>query len=152
MGKVLVVRKPDRTVHVVPLNNKALLMGMNHRLPVSHKMKFEEMEEKEALALPFFDENYVSPALAQEKLKEVEGDLKEKDSKIAELEAQLAKLLAAQQPDKADDAKPATAPEIIEAIKAAKTIEEVKAYATEGETRTTVLNAITKRIAELEAK
>lgn len=127
-------------------------MGMNHRLPVEHKMKFEEMEETEALKLPFFDANYVSPARAQNMVKEMQGELSEKDSQIAELEAKLAELIAAQKVGKADDAKPATAPEIIEAIKKAETVEAVKAYAVEGETRTTVLNAITKRIAELEAK
>lgn len=103
MAKVLVVRKPDRTVHVVPISNKALLMGLNHRLPVTHKMKFEEMEEKEALKLPFFDENFVSPAQAQEKVKEMQGELNEKDSTIAELQAKLTALLEKQNGEK--DAK-----------------------------------------------
>lgn len=105
MGKVLVVRKTDRTVHVVPLGNKAILMGMNHRLPATHKMKLEVMEEADALKLPFIDPNYVSPAQAQDKLKAVEGELQEKDSQIAELEAKIAALMATQSKPK-DEAKP----------------------------------------------
>lgn len=152
MGKVLVVRKPDRTVHVVPLNNKALLMGMNHRLPATHKMKFEEMEEKDALKLPFIDENYVSPLKAQEKVKEMEGELNEKDSRIAELEARLAALQSQQTKTPDEPAKTLTAVELIEAIGKAATVEEAKSFLTEKEKRVTVLEAVAKRVAELEAK
>lgn len=151
MGKVLVVSKTDRTRHVVPLDNKAILMGMNHRLPATHKMKLEVMEEEEALKLPFIDPNYISPAHAQDKLKEVEGELQEKDSQIAELEAKLAALLAQQSATKTDPAKPLTAPEAIEAIGKTETVEAAKAFL-ENESRVTVVAAATKRIAELEAK
>lgn len=150
MGKVLVVSKTDRTRHVVPLDNKAILMGMNHRLPATHKMKLEVMEEEEALKLPFIDPNYISPAHAQDKLKEVEGELQEKDSQIAELQAQI-DALTKQQSTKTDPAKPLTAPEAIEAIGKAETVEAAKAFL-ENESRVTVVAAATKRIAELEAK
>lgn len=151
--KVLVVRKTDRTVHVVPLGNKSILMGMNHRLPATHKMKLEIMNEDEALKLPFIDENYVSPAHAQDKLKVVEGELQEKDSQIADLQAKIDALMAAQNVTKTNEAtKPLTAAELIDAIGKAETVEAAKAYLVEGETRVTVINAIQKRIAELEAK
>lgn len=152
MGKVLVVRKKDRTVHVVPLANKALLMGMNYRLPETHKMKLEVMEESEAIKLPFIDENYVTASQAQDKLKQAEGELSEKDNQIAELEAKLAALLSQQSATKPEEtAKQATAAELIEVIGKAKTVEDAQSYL-ENETRVTVLNAISKRIAELEAK
>lgn len=152
MGKVLVVRKTDKTIHVVPLGNKAILMGMNHRLPATHKMKLEVMEESEALKLPFIDPNYVSPSQAQDKLKAVEGELQEKDSQIADLQAKIDALMAQQTTKTPEPSKPLTAAELIDAIGKAETAEAVQAYMTEGETRVTVLNAITKRLSELEAK
>lgn len=90
MAKVLVVRKTDKTIHKVPLANKAALLSYNNRLPVELKWKFEEMEEEEAAKLPFVDESYVTAAAAQEKAKELEITVSEKDAKIAELEALLA--------------------------------------------------------------
>jgi len=90
MAQILVVRKPDKTIHKVPLNNKAALMGYSNRLPSGQKWKFEEMEEEEAEKLPFIDESYVTAAEAQDKAKELEITVSKKDAKIAELEALLA--------------------------------------------------------------
>jgi hypothetical protein len=101
MSKVLVVRKPDKTIHKVPLANKATLMAFNNRLPDAEKWKFEEMEEAEADKLPFIDESYVTAAEAQDKAKELEATVYEKDAKIAELEALLAEKNNEAQQDKA---------------------------------------------------
>lgn len=90
MGKVLVIRKADKTIHKVPLGNKAALMAYNNLQPENVKWKMEEMDEDEAEKLPFIDENYISAADAQQKAKELEATVSEKDAKIAELEALLA--------------------------------------------------------------
>ena len=91
MGNVLVVRKPDRTIHQVPIANKARLMGYNNRLPKRDQWRIEVMDEEAAKKLPYLDANYVSAAEAQ-------GKLQEKDEKIKELEAKLAALNASKEP------------------------------------------------------
>jgi len=90
MAKVLVIRKTDKTIHKVPLENKAALMAYSNRLPAGQKWSFEEMDEKEADKLPFIDDSYVAAADAVSKVKTLEGELNEKDEKIKELLAQLA--------------------------------------------------------------
>jgi hypothetical protein len=90
MAKVLVIRKTDKTIHKVPLANKARLLAFNNRNPEGKKWKFEEMDEDEAAKLPFIDESYVTAAEAQDKAKELEITVSEKDAKIAELEKLLA--------------------------------------------------------------
>lgn len=89
MAKVLVIRKPDRTIHTVGISNKATLMAYNNRLPVGQRWVFEEMDEKEAAKLPAIDPNYVTAGEATTKLKESEAKISEKDSRIAELEKML---------------------------------------------------------------
>ncbi len=82
MAKVLKVTKADKTVHVVPISNKTFYQHMNNRiLSVGQQMKLEEIDEKEAKDLPYFDENYVTGAEAQDKVSELK-------QRIAELEAQ----------------------------------------------------------------
>lgn len=96
MGKILVIRKPDRTIHKVALENKPALMSFSSRLSAGQKWKFEEMEEEEAAKLPFIDNNYVSPAEAQDKLSEAQRE-------VALLKKQLADALkkaAEQEPKK----------------------------------------------------
>jgi len=92
MGKVLVIRKPDRTIHKVPIANKAVLMNLNNKKEEGKKWKIEEMDEEEADKLPFIDENYISPTQAVDKVKEQDLVIADKDNKIAELEAKLAML------------------------------------------------------------
>jgi hypothetical protein len=90
MEKVLVIRKPDRTIHKVSLANKAALMAYNNLQPDSLKWTFEEMDEDKADKLPFIDDNYIASADAHTKAKELAVTVSEKDAKIAELEALLA--------------------------------------------------------------
>lgn len=90
MSKVLVIRKPDATIHKVSIANKASLMAHSNRLPEGQKWKFEEMDESEAEKLPFIDDSYVSAGEAQVKLKAMESEAADKDAKIKELEAMLA--------------------------------------------------------------
>lgn len=152
--KALVVRKPDRTVHVVPLGNKSYLQAQNNRLPADKRLRFEEMDEEEALKLPFFDENYISPSAAQDKLKVVENDLLEKDTRIAELEAKLAEMEQRQAKGAENTQKQGgtiTAVELIDQIGKEENVDVVKALL-DGETRKTVIDAANKRISELESK
>ncbi len=95
MAKVLVIRKSDKTVHQVPLGNKASLMAYSNRLPRDKQWKFEELEEAEAKKLPFIDESYVTAAEAQGKVKEMETTLAQKDAQLADLQAKLAALESA---------------------------------------------------------
>lgn len=89
MAKVLVIRKPDKTIHKVPLAVKASLQAQNNRLPADKKWTFEEMEESEAAKLPFVDPNYVTGTEAIDKLKELTDENAAKDSLLAELQAKL---------------------------------------------------------------
>ena len=86
--KVLVVRKTDKTIHVVPLSNKATLMSLNNRSKLGWTI--EEMDEDEAAKLPFIDENYVTPAEAQKIVVKMEATISEKDAEIEKLKALLA--------------------------------------------------------------
>lgn len=146
MAKVLVVRKTDRTVHVVPIGNKHGLMALNNRLPVDMRMKFEEMEKEEALKLPFIDENYISPFAAQDKLKVVEGDLAEKDQQILALQAKIDALMKGD--SSTSGPRALSAIETVELIGKAKTAKEVTAFL-ENESRKTVIDAISKKLSEL---
>lgn len=84
MAKVLVIRKTDRTIHKVPMANKIALQAYNNRQPAALKWTFEEMDEEQAAKLPFFDTDYVTPADAQGKVKEVTA---EKDAALEQLRA-----------------------------------------------------------------
>lgn len=131
MAKVLVIRKPDRTVHQVPVSNKAKILGYNNRLPQKDQWRIEEMDEKEAAKLPYIDKDYVTAADAQEKLKE-------KDNQIKDLEARLKALTSKQAPE--------TATNKIAQIQAAKTAEDVNAILGDDD-RKTVKVAAEKMIA-----
>jgi hypothetical protein len=141
MEKVLVIRKTDKTIHKVPLSNKASLMAYNNLQPEGKKWKFEEMDEDEAAKLPFIDESYVTAAEAQDKAKELENVVGEKDARIAELEALLA----------AKNAPQEKAELVIEKINACKNADDVNALIV-GESRKTVLDAAAKKIASFEVK
>lgn len=131
MAKVLVIRKPDRTIHRVPLANKPRIMSANNKLKQADKWTLEEMDEKEAEKLPYIDNDFVPAAEAQ-------GVIKEKDERIKELEEKLA-LLNANQPTE-------TAPEKIARINAAETPEAVNII-TGDDDRKTVKDAAEKKIA-----
>ena len=89
MATVLVIRKPDKTIHKVPLDNKAALISYNNRLPAGLKWKFEEIEEEEAMKLPFIDESYVTVAEAQDKANEFADTINRQAERLKELEALL---------------------------------------------------------------
>ncbi len=143
MVKVLVIRKTDKTIHKVAIENKATLMAFSNRLPAGQQWKFEEMEEEEAEKLPFIDDSYVTAAEAQDKAKVLEVAVSEKDAKIAELEALLA----------AKNTTPVQlkAEEVIEKITKATTVDEVKILLGD-DVRVTVKKAADAKIAELEAQ
>ncbi len=149
MSKVLVIRKPDRTIHAVPLSNKPRLLAHNRNLPDNLKWTFEEMDEEEAAKLPFIDESFVTAAQAILKVKDLEGTLADRqaalDSKNEELEsaneklAELQKLLA----------DTSSAKDKIALIKAAKSKEEVTTLLGD-DIRTTVVAAANDMIASFE--
>jgi len=89
MATVLKITKPDRSIHIVPLANKAATLRYNNRLPAELKWKIEEIDEKEADKLPGFDKDYIPMSEAQSKLPQLEKLVSEKDRKIAELLAKL---------------------------------------------------------------
>ncbi len=147
MAKVLVIRKTDKTIHVVPMLNKAFVHSFNNRQSAEKKWKIEEMEEEEAANLPFVDETYITASEAQDKVKQLESSNSDKDKRIAELEAMLA---ANDNSGKANQGS-ITAADLIAKIATIESIDELNAIIGGGETRVTVLTAINKRIAELEA-
>jgi hypothetical protein len=94
MATVLVVRKPDRTIHQMPIANKAIIMGFSNRLPAAQQYKFEEMDEEEAAKLPYIDPDYVTASDARDKIKEKDKELADKDAQLKALEEKLALLSA----------------------------------------------------------
>lgn len=141
MSKVLVIRKTDKTIHKVPLQNKSALMSYNNRLPDGKKWKFEEMEEEEADKLPFIDESYVTAGEAQVKVKALESESAEKDARIKELEAKLALMNSASPLE--------TAVQKIERINAAESAGAVAEILGDDD-RKTVQDAATKKMASFQ--
>lgn len=90
MATVLKITKSDKTVHTVPVTNKAFYLGYNNRLPADQKWKIEEIDEKEAKNLPFVDDRHVTPADAVTKAQELQTVVADKDAEIERLKAQLA--------------------------------------------------------------
>lgn len=89
MSKVLVVRKTDKTIHIVPIENLSRLQSFNNRLPNEQKWIFEEMDAEEASKLPFLDQTYTTGTEAVSKVKSLQAENESKDNLIAELEAKL---------------------------------------------------------------
>jgi hypothetical protein len=150
MSKVLVIRKTDKTIHQVPLANKATLMAYNNRLPDAEKWGIEEMEEEEAKKLPFIDEAYVTAAEAQDKAKELAATVEQKDAKILELEAKLAALNAGSNSTDLVLTKSMNVEPAVEKINAATTAEEVNAMVA-GDTRATIVKAVEAKLTALNA-
>jgi hypothetical protein len=105
-NKVVVIYKPDKTIHQAPSGNLGLLMKHNHLLPESEKWVIEEMEEEEAKKLPFINDKYVSVTDAKDKIKEQNSLIKELTAKLEVAEAaakksDAAKLEAAKKSDAA---------------------------------------------------
>ena len=144
MAKVLVIRKTDKTIHRVPVQNKAALMAHNNRSKLG--WKFEEMDEEEANNLPFIDPNYVTAAEAVKKVDVLEKANAEKDNQIKELQEKLQAL----QNSGNSASDQATAAEKIEQIKSAQSVEAVDVLLI-NETRSTVLAAGEKRKKDLES-
>ena len=146
MAKVLVIRKTDKTIHVVPLENKAVLQAFSNRSKLG--WKFEEMEEEEAKDLPFIDKDYVTAAEAQNIVKSLEVANKEKDDEIDELRKKLAALQGGGS-ENAGSGSSGTAKELIEKINAATTAEKVTTLLGSDE-RVTVKDAADKKLAALQ--
>jgi uncharacterized small protein (DUF1192 family) len=146
MSKVLKITKPDKTIHVSPIGNKARLHALNRILPADQKWKFEEITEDEAKKLPWRDENYVTGAEAQLKVSEMEKTMADKDAEIEALKAQLAAKAGGNEgqitPPKA------TAEEVIALVNAATSIEQVESLVKD-DTRVTVMKAGEKKIAAI---
>lgn len=138
MGKILVVRRPDKTIHQVAITNKAYLMAHSNRLPAAQQFTFEEMDEDEAKDLPTIDINYVTQENAKNKLEELDIVSSEKDAKIAELEKMIAELNAGKNLTE-------NAVDVIARINAATSAKEVKEIAG-ADGRKTVIDAAMKMI------
>lgn len=91
MAKILVVTKPDKTTHKLPLSNKAAILRHNNLLDKAEQWKVEEMEEKEAEKVPFIDESYVTAGEALLQLDEKEKTIKDLEAKLALLQGDLEK-------------------------------------------------------------
>lgn len=139
MLKVLKITKPDKSIHVAPLGVKSRLQAHNSRLPASQKWKIEEIDEDEAKKLPFRDENYVSGAEAQIKVSELQKAAADKDTKIAELESELAAKKAGKLPA-----------ELVISLIVTASKEQIEQLIKDDE-RKTVKEAAEKRLAELGA-
>lgn len=145
MAKVLKITKSDKTVHVVPLTNKAFYEAYNRRQKGDKKWKLEEIDEEDAKNMKFIDETHVTPVEATKKLEE-------KDAEIAALKAQLEALAGAGADTGANGAAPQKkANEVIELIAAATSEEQVNTLIA-GDTRKTVIDAADKKIAALKAQ
>ena len=144
--KVLVVRKPDATIHVVPVANQVALQAHSNRL--KEKWSFELMDEDEANKLPHIDPNYIKPADAMLQVKDLKTDNELKEARIKELEALLAGKNGG---DNSGSQTPLNATEAIAEIKKTETVEAVNAILG-ADTRKTVKDAAEARIKELEAK
>lgn len=145
MSKVLKITKPDKTIHVSPMFNKARITAHNNRLPADKKMKIEVIDEEEAKKLPFIDKDYVTGSEAQVKVGQLQSTVAEKDAEIERLKA----LLAGQGAGTGTAAPKQSAVEVIALIEAANSVDQVNALAN-GDERATVKKAAEKRIAELE--
>lgn len=88
MGKVLVIRKTDKTVHIVPMSNKPALLAYIKRQ--KNGWKVEEMDEKDSEKLSFIDENYVTPAEAVVKVDKLQSELDATTKELEELRAAFA--------------------------------------------------------------
>jgi hypothetical protein len=136
MAKVLVVRKPDGTIHQIPIANKAKIMGYNNKLSKRDQWQLEEMDEEKAKKLPYIDKSYTPTTNA-------DATIKAKDDKIKELEAKLAALK--------NNAAPETANDKIARINAATAAEDVTAILGDDD-RKTVKEAADKKIASFSAE
>ena len=47
MANVLVLRKADKTIHIVPVDQEAFYKAQNNRLPVNDRMGLEIMDEED---------------------------------------------------------------------------------------------------------
>ena len=101
--QVLVVRKPDRTIHSCPIANQATLMALSNRLPAGQKWKFEVMAKSKAEALGAEDTNYVTQSNAIDKIAAANKAIEDRDVAIADLNAKLEALMAATGNTKAEN-------------------------------------------------
>lgn len=134
--KVLIIRKPDSTVHQVPLENEARLKSLNNMFPTELQWSFEKMDKEEAAKLDFIDPNFVTGVEAVER----NADLQKQ---IDDLKAQLAAA-------NGEEGKAEKAVDLIARINAAETAKEVKEILGSDE-RATVIAAAEKKTASFQA-
>lgn len=89
MAKILVIRKTDKTIHRAPLTAKVNLQALNNRLPANKKWKIEEMEESEAMKLPYIDDTYITAGEAQVKATKLQSENETLQQQNADLLARL---------------------------------------------------------------
>ena len=141
MAKLLKVTKPDKTIHTMPLDNKAFYLAYNNRLPVEQRWTIEEIDEEEAIDHPFIDESFVTPLEGAQKANELQKVVVDKDKEIEELKKQLA--------EKQTPAAPKfSADQAIALIGVAKSADQVNELIKD-DTRVTVKAAADAKIAEL---
>jgi hypothetical protein len=154
MAKVLKITKTDKTIHVVPMTNKAFYQAFNNRQPADKRWKLEEIDEKDAKDLPFIDDTHVTPAEAVVKNQKLQNENEAMAERIRALEAQIA-ANSKQAPDaklpNGSGQNPSTttppqktALEVIALINAASEVAQVEALIA-GDERKTVLDAAEKR-------
>lgn len=141
MAKVLMITKPDSTIHVVPLAIKNFWDAHNNRSKPQDRVKMEVIDEKEVEDLPTHDPNYLNPTEAVEAVDTLKKENAEKDAEIEKLRKQLAQ-----------QANPpiAKAEDVITKINWATTVETIEDLV-KGDERKTVKDAADKKIAALKA-
>lgn len=93
--KVLVVKKNDGTVHIVPEKNRLILQGFIRKQPIDKKWVLIDMTLAEARKLEYIDKEFVPPAAALIKLAEAKTALSAKETEFENLQRLYNELLAA---------------------------------------------------------
>jgi hypothetical protein len=175
--KVLVIRKPDRTIRFVELSNEPALQAHVAKLPEGEKWTFEKMSRGEAEKLGPFDNKYVSPAQAKSQLADANeeikklreqlatrgaspdgagqllGEIHKKESEVINTQSAQAESLQSQNgqlTSTEDTGKKTSAADLIKQIGEASTKEEVKELLADDE-RVTVQEAAKEKLKELKA-
>lgn len=159
MAKVLVIRKQDKTISVVPLVNKTALLAYNNKLKADQQWVFEEMDEAKAAKLPPIDHEFVTTKEAVNQAANLKNTVNAQQSEIEALKALLAQnkiVLPGQEGEKdASTAKkidinaaPRLVKDVAADIMAAENLEDIAAIAGDDQ-RKGVLEAIQKRSLQL---
>lgn len=153
MAKVLLVTDYAGNLHITPVGNKAFYTSRN-KVVTDKQFKMKVLEEEEAYA--FVEKNkgqdpeFVTVAGAQKAIASKELELAAKDDEIAKLKAELEAARKNQGgTGGAKDEESVNAADLVAKINAATTVDEAHSLVGDGETRKTVLDALTKKLAQL---